>query len=173
MSGKILDSDGINRTLRRVSHEILENCDDFSKLAIVGIKTRGEYLAQRIVKNILEFEGEKVSFSTLDTSYFRDDVADKHNISADKSGLEIDVNGKYVVLVDDVLYTGRTTRAAMDAIMLSGRPSSIKLAVLVDRGHRELPIRADYVGKNIPTSSSGTVNVYLNETDKKEYIEIK
>ncbi len=173
MSKVILDADGINRTLRRISHEIIENIEKIDDLIIVGIKSRGEFLGKRIVDNISDFEGVGVTFSTLDITHFRDDVDGRENITVDMSGLDVEVDGKVIVLVDDVLYTGRTIRAAMDALMLSGRPSAIKLAVLIDRGHRELPIRADFVGKNIPTSSSETVNVYLNEYDKQEYIEIE
>ncbi len=173
MGKVILDTDGIKRTLRRVSHEIVENVEDLSNVVIVGIKSRGEFLASRIVDNIADFEGIRVASSTLDITHFRDDSLEKGNITVDMSGLDADVDGKIVVLVDDVLYTGRTIRAAMDAIILSGRPNSIKLAVLVDRGHRELPIRADFVGKNIPTSSKEKVSVLLTEVDKEEYIEIE
>ncbi len=173
MGKVILDTEGIKRTLRRVSHEIVENVDDLSNVVVVGIKSRGEFLASRIVDNIADFEGVRVESSTLDITHFRDDSKEKGNITVDMSGLDVDVDGKIVVLVDDVLYTGRTIRAAMDAIILSGRPNSIKLAVLVDRGHRELPIRADFVGKNIPTSSKEKVKVLLTEVDKEEYIEIE
>ncbi|MFV0425170.1 MAG: bifunctional pyr operon transcriptional regulator/uracil phosphoribosyltransferase PyrR [Bacilli bacterium] len=173
MGKVILDADGIKRTLRRISHEIVENVDDLSDVVIVGIKSRGEFLANRIVDNIADFEGIRVESSTLDITHFRDDSTEKGNITVDMSGLDVEVDGKIVVLIDDVLYTGRTIRAAMDAIILSGRPDMIKLAVLVDRGHRELPIRADFVGKNIPTSSKEDVKVLVNEVDKIEYIEIE
>ncbi len=173
MSKELLDATGIERTLRRISHEIIENVSSLDDLVIVGIKTRGEFLGKRLVNNICDFEGNRVQFSTLDITHFRDDATDKSNITVDMSELSVDVDDKVVVLVDDVLYTGRTIRAAMDAIMLSGRPRAIRLAVLVDRGHRELPIRADFVGKNLPTSSSEVIKVYLNECDNKEYIEIK
>ncbi len=169
---KILDAEGINRTLRRMSHEVVEKIDNIDQLVIIGIKTRGEYLAKRIIKNIFDFENVEVPTSLIDVTHFRDDVEDKSNISVDMSGIKVDVDNKVVVIVDDVLFTGRTVRAAMDAIMLCGRPKMIKLAVLVDRGHRELPIRADIVGKNLPTSSSEIVNLYLEECDKKEYLEI-
>ncbi len=173
MAKRILDSDAMNRTIRRISHEIVENVESLDNLLIVGIKTRGEYIAKRIVKNISDFEGKSVDFSTVDITHFRDDAENKNNISVDMSGLCVDVENKIVVLVDDVLFTGRTIRAAMDALILKGRPSMIKLAVLVDRGHRELPIRADFVGKNIPTSLTEKVRVYLEDVDKKEYIEIE
>lgn len=173
MGKNILDADGIKRTVRRISHEIVENVENLDDVVVVGIKSRGEFLASRIVDNIADFEGQRIEFSTLDITHFRDDVAGRENITVDMSGLDVDVDGKIVVLVDDVLYTGRTIRAAMDAIILSGRPRMIKLAVLVDRGHRELPIRADFVGKNIPTSSKESVKVLLNEVDQKEYIEIE
>ncbi len=173
MAKSILDHDAMNRTIRRMSHEIVENVEDLSNVLIVGIKTRGEFIAKKIVRNIADFEGVTAEFSAVDITHFRDDVQNKSDISVDMSGISHDVNGKTVVLVDDVLFTGRTIRAAMDALVLKGRPKMIKLAVLVDRGHRELPIRADFVGKNIPTSLSETVRVYLNEVDDKEYIEIE
>ncbi len=173
MAKRILDSDAINRTIRRISHEIVENVESLDDLLIVGIKTRGEFIAKRVVDNISSFEGRSVDYATVDITHFRDDVLKKSNITVDMSGLNVDVFNKVVVLVDDVLFTGRTIRAAMDALILKGRPSMIKLAVLVDRGHRELPIRADFVGKNIPTSLSEKVKVYLAEVDKKEYIEIE
>lgn len=173
MGKVILDADGIKRTLRRVAHEIVENVENLDETVVIGIKSRGEFLAKRLVDNIADFEGVKLQYSTIDITHFRDDAKDRNNISVDMSGLDIDVDGKTVVLVDDVLYTGRTIRAAMDATILCGRPKMIKLAVLVDRGHRELPIRADFVGKNIPTSSTESVNVLLEEVDKIEYIEIE
>ncbi len=173
MGKVILDADGIRRTIRRISHEIVENVETLDNLVIVGIKSRGEFLASRIANNIAEFEGVNVSHSTLDITHFRDDSKQKNNITVDMSGLDTEVDGKIVVIVDDVLYTGRTIRAAMDAIILSGRPKMIKLAVLVDRGHRELPIRADFVGKNIPTSTTENVKVLIEEVDNVEYIEIE
>ncbi len=173
MAKTILDSAAINRTIRRISHEIVENVSSLDDLVIVGIKTRGEHIAKRIVKNISEFEGKTITFSTLDITHFRDDKDYKNSISIDVSGLDVEVKDKIVVLIDDVLFTGRTIRAALDALILKGRPGMIKLAVLVDRGHRELPIRADFVGKNIPTSLTEKVRVYLDEVDKKEYIEIE
>lgn len=172
MSKVILDRDGIKRTLRRMSHEIVENIADIDEVIIIGIKSRGEILAQRLVNNIKELEDVDVAFSTLDITHFRDDNQSKSRVSVDSSGLDKDVSDAIVIIVDDVLYTGRTIRAAMDAITLKGRPRMIKLAVLVDRGHRELPIRPDFVGKNIPTSLDEIVNVFVDEKDQKEYIEI-
>lgn len=168
----ILDEMAMNRTLKRISHEIIENVTDLSEVVIVGIKTRGEYLGERIVANIMEFENVKIQFTTIDITHFRDDNSSRHEMKVDVEGLDIDVTDKVVILVDDVLFTGRTIRSAMDAIVFNGRPKAIKLAVLVDRGHRELPISADFVGKNIPTSMQEDVNVYVKEIDHKEYIEI-
>ncbi len=168
----ILDANSMNRTIRRISHEIVEKISDLDDVVVVGIKTRGEFIAKKIVQNIEEFEGNKLAFSTIDITHFRDDVKDKSNVEVDMSGLNVDVDKKTVILVDDVLFTGRTIRAAMDALMANGRPVAIKLAVLIDRGHRELPIRADFVGKNLPTSMKESVNVFIEEFDGKEYIEI-
>ena len=164
----VLTPDGLDRSLRRISHEILErNASQLDELALVGVLTRGVPLARRISENVRQFEGIEVPVGSLDITLHRDDLADK---DPDLRGSDVpfDVTGKTVVLVDDVLYTGRTARAAMDALLELGRPAAIRLAILVDRGHRELPIRADYVGKNVPTAREDRVLVSLMETDGED-----
>jgi pyrimidine operon attenuation protein / uracil phosphoribosyltransferase len=166
----VLSKDGIDRSLRRISHEILErNASSLNNLALVGVLTRGVPLAHRIARNIEHFESLEVPVGSLDITLHRDDrdPADEEP-RVRESRIPFDVAGKMVVLVDDVLYTGRTARAAMDALLELGRPAAIRLAILVDRGHRELPIRADHVGKNVPTSRAETVRVRLVETDGEE-----
>ena len=167
---EILSEDGLNRSLRRISHEILErNASTLSELALVGILTRGVPLARRIAENIEHFEGLEVPVGSLDITLHRDDrELGNEEPNVRRSRVPFDVAGKTVVLVDDVLYTGRTARAAIDALLELGRPAAIRLAVLVDRGHRELPIRADHVGKNVPTSREETVRVSLVETDGED-----
>jgi pyrimidine operon attenuation protein/uracil phosphoribosyltransferase len=166
---EILSKDGLDRSLRRISHEILErNASSLEALALVGILTRGVPLAQRIAENIAHFEGLEVPVGSLDITLHRDDREPGKEAKVRGSYVPFDVVGRAVVLVDDVLYTGRTARAAMDALLELGRPAAIRLAVLVDRGHRELPIRADHVGKNVPTSREETVRVNLVETDGQD-----
>ena len=168
-NSEILSKDGLDRSLRRISHEILErNATSLDDLALVGVLTRGVPLARRIAENIRRFEGLEVPVGSLDITLHRDDLGDGKEPEVHGSRLPFDVAGKTVVLVDDVLYTGRTSRAAMDALLEMGRPAAIRLAILVDRGHRELPIRADYVGKNVPTSRAETVRVKLVETDGED-----
>jgi pyrimidine operon attenuation protein/uracil phosphoribosyltransferase len=164
----VLTPDGIARSLRRISHEILErNASNLDGLALVGVLTRGVPLARRISENIRLFEGLEVPVGSLDITLHRDDLAGKEP-ELKGSRVPFEVAGRTVVLVDDVLYTGRTARAAMDALLEMGRPAAIRLAILVDRGHRELPIRADYVGKNVPTSLEERVLVNLAETDGED-----
>ncbi|WKZ56784.1 MAG: bifunctional pyr operon transcriptional regulator/uracil phosphoribosyltransferase PyrR [Bdellovibrionota bacterium] len=161
---KVLDADTIARSLSRVSYEIVERDRDISKLAVVGVRTCGEFIAQRIRDKIQEIEHVDVPFGIIDITLYRDDLL---NAAAQPTlkgtDLPFSVSGARIVLVDDVLFTGRTVRAALDAIIDFGRPSRVELACLVDRGHRELPIRADYVGKNLPTNRNEFVRVRLSE----------
>ncbi|MGL4521936.1 MAG: bifunctional pyr operon transcriptional regulator/uracil phosphoribosyltransferase PyrR [Bacilli bacterium] len=161
----VLDEATIKRTLTRMAHEILERNKGVEDCVIVGIKTRGVHIAHRLQQRIEAIEGVVVSVCELDTKPFRDDVNKEEQLQAMQDALDVSIVGKVVILVDDVLFTGRTIRAAMDALVRSGRPSAIQLAVLVDRGHRELPIRADYVGKNIPSSKDEEITVELLEAD--------
>lgn len=163
---KILDQDGIARAVTRIAHEIVEKNKGTQGLCLVGIRNRGVYLAQRLVQCIKHIEDKEIPIGALDITLYRDDLAlASGQPLVRKTEINFDINGKNLVLVDDVLYTGRTVRAALDALIDFGRPKSIKLAVLVDRGHRELPIRADYAGKNIPTSKDEAVEVRLQETE--------
>jgi pyrimidine operon attenuation protein/uracil phosphoribosyltransferase len=166
----IMDEKSINRALTRIAHEIVEKNKGIDDLIIIGIKSRGVPLAQRIVNKMKEIEGEEVPCFSLDISLYRDDINDIESI---KIKPDIDVQNKVVILVDDVLFTGRTVRAAMDAIMDMGRPRKIELAVLIDRGHRELPIRADFVGKNVPTSKNERVKVEIEEIDNSNQVLIQ
>ena len=162
---RVMGPEDVRRALTRISHEIVEHNRGTADLVIVGIRTRGAPLADRIASFIASFEGEDLPSGALDVTLYRDDVAIRGPRSLESTTVPADVDGRVVVLVDDVLYTGRTIRAAFDAILDLGRPRSIRLAVLVDRGHRELPIRADYVGKNLPTSSNEVVKVHVEEID--------
>ncbi|HHW41510.1 MAG TPA: bifunctional pyr operon transcriptional regulator/uracil phosphoribosyltransferase PyrR [Syntrophomonadaceae bacterium] len=163
---QILDADGIRRALTRISHEILERNAGTQDLVLIGIRRRGVPLAQRIAAKIKEIEGTSVPLGILDINLYRDDLSRLgYQPVLRKTEVPFSVTDKKVVLVDDVLYTGRTVRAALDAIMDLGRPKLIQLAVLIDRGHRELPIRADFVGKNVPTSRRETISVLLQEVD--------
>lgn len=162
----LFDENTIGRTLRRISYEIIEKNKDLDNLVILGIPTRGVVLGQRVVNNIKQIEGIEIPYGELDVKPYRDDL--EHPL--EKVLPNIDVKDKTVILVDDVLFTGRTIRAAMDAVMDIGRASKIQLAVLIDRGHRELPITANYVGKNIPTSTSESVQVKLMEVDGSEQV---
>ncbi|WP_244853322.1 bifunctional pyr operon transcriptional regulator/uracil phosphoribosyltransferase PyrR [Ornithinibacillus bavariensis] len=171
----LLDEQAINRALTRIAHEILEKNKGGDDLVIVGIKTRGAPLAKRLQEKIKKIEGVTIPIGELDITLYRDDLQmavenDEPEILG--ANIPVDISNKKVILIDDVLYTGRTVRAAMDAVMDVGRPSLIQLAVLVDRGHRELPIRADYVGKNIPTSEKEIIVVQLNEVDQADLVSI-
>ena len=182
----IMDSEGIRRALTRISHEIVERnegCEDLAlvgivkgvdNIVIVGIRTRGVPIAERIAANIEHIEGKKPPVGVLDITLYRDDLSSlSYQPIVHQTELPVDITGKTIVLVDDVLYTGRTIRAALDAIIDMGRPKAIQLAVLVDRGHRELPIRADFVGKNVPTSSHEVVSVQLSTIDQAEKVVIR
>lgn len=167
MSTKIMDKDAIDRALMRIAHEIVEKNKGTSDLCFVGIRTRGVYLAERINKCINQIEGHELPLGILDITLYRDDLTSiATQPVVHETQIDFDIEDKKIVLVDDVLFTGRTVRSALNALHDFGRPSNIQLAVLIDRGHRELPIRADYVGKNIPTSLNQNVKVHLNESDQ-------
>lgn len=170
---EIMDENGISRAITRIAHEIIEKNKGADDIVLIGIQRRGVPLARRIANKIKEVEGKEIPKGILDITFYRDDlsVLAEHPVI---NGTEIyfTVTGKKIILVDDVLYTGRTVRAAIEAIMDLGRPDSIQLAILIDRGHRELPIRADYVGKNVPTSKSELINVKLVEIDKVNSVTI-
>ena len=165
----VLSADDIRRAVRRIAHEIVERNRGLEGVVLVGMRTRGVPLAHRLAGAILEFEGDGVPVGALDIGLYRDDISHLElRPRILPTELPTDIDGKRVVLVDDVLYTGRSIRAALDALIDFGRPASIQLAVLVDRGHRELPIRPDYVGKNIPTAPGEDVQVLLEETDGRD-----
>lgn len=165
----ILDEQAIRRALTRIAHEMIERNKGMNDCMLVGIKTRGIYLAKRLAGRIEQIEGTSVKVGELDITLYRDDLTKKtanEEPLVKGSHIPFDITDKKIIVVDDVLYTGRTIRAAMDALVDKGRPSAIQLAVLIDRGHRELPIRADYIGKNIPTSKTEKVMVQLEEVDQ-------
>jgi pyrimidine operon attenuation protein / uracil phosphoribosyltransferase len=168
----VMDAEAISRAVTRIAHEILEANKGAANLALAGIVTRGATLAETLAATIRDIEGAEVPVGTLDISFYRDDLATRLSPEVHRTDIPFDVEGRDVILVDDVLFTGRTIRSAMDAIMDYGRPRSIQLAVLVDRGHRELPIRADYVGKNVPSSAKERVKVYFERTDGRDSVEI-
>jgi pyrimidine operon attenuation protein/uracil phosphoribosyltransferase len=170
---QILDREGIRRALVRIAHEVIERNKGARDLGLVGIRNRGVHLATRIQAVLREIEGAEVPLGVLDITLYRDDLALRRNRPVLRStDVPFDVDGRIIVLVDDVLYTGRTVRGALDALIDLGRPRAIQLAVLVDRGHRELPIRADYVGKNLPTARRESVSVMLDETDGDDRVVI-
>lgn len=170
---KVMGPEEIDRALRRVAHEILERNKGAEDVILVGIHTRGAPLADRLRRAIHEYEGVDIPVGTLDIGLYRDDLDRRPTTELAATSFPEDPTGRVVVLVDDVLYTGRTIRAALDALADLGRPQAVQLAVLVDRGHRQLPIRADYVGKNLPTSSTERVTVQLSEVDDTEGIWIE
>jgi pyrimidine operon attenuation protein / uracil phosphoribosyltransferase len=169
----IMTPEDIRRTIARIAHEIIERNKSMSDLILVGMRTRGVPLAKRLAANIKVFEGTEIPVGALDISLYRDDL-DSLDLKpvVNSTHIPLSIDGKSVVLVDDVLFTGRSARAAMDALIDLGRPSTIQLAVLVDRGHRELPIRADYIGKNIPSARSEEIKVELTETDGLDQVAI-
>jgi len=169
----IMSADDVRRAVTRIAHEIVEHNRGASELVLIGMQTRGVPLAQRLARAIESFEGVRVPVGSLDVGLYRDDLPERGpSVNIQPSELP-EIAGKRVVLVDDVLYTGRTVRAALDALIDYGRPGRIQLAVLVDRGHRELPIRADFVGKNVPTSRRDDVQVRLEETDGEDSVQVK
>ena len=168
----MLDEADMRRATTRIAHEILEHNRGAEELAVIGIRTRGIPLARRLAEALGRIEGVAVPVGSLDVRQHRDDVADRE-VSTAETSIPFDVTGKTIVLVDEVLYTGRTVRAAMDALCELGRPRGVQLAVLVDRGHRELPIRADFVGRNLPTSHREYVRVYVKELDGRDEVTIE
>jgi pyrimidine operon attenuation protein/uracil phosphoribosyltransferase len=172
----VIDADRMGRTLVRIAHEILERSRGVEELALVGIRTRGVPIARRLAQAIKEINGHEVPTGALDITLYRDDLM-RHPVGPQpvvrRTEIPFSIDGKRILLVDDVLYTGRTIRAALDALIDFGRPQSIQLVVLVDRGHRELPIKADYVGKNLPTAASESVQVHLMEVDGRDEVEVQ
>jgi pyrimidine operon attenuation protein/uracil phosphoribosyltransferase len=172
----VMDADRMGKTLTRVAHEILERNRSIEELALVGVRTRGVPLARRLARIIGEISGHDVPTGALDITLYRDDLM-RQPIGAQplirRTEIPFSIDDKRILLVDDVLYTGRTVRAALDALIEFGRPRAIQLIVLIDRGHRELPIKADYVGKNLPTASSQSVQVRLTEIDGRDEVEIQ
>lgn len=168
----VMDSRAVERSLTRIAHEILEANDGASSIALVGIVTRGDMLAAELARRIEQIEGVKVPVGRLDITFYRDDIEQYLSPQVHMTDIKFTLEGKTVVLVDDVLYTGRTIRAAMDALRDFGRPDRIQLAVLVDRGHRELPIRADFVGKNVPSSKDEVVSFFYEPVDDRTSVEI-
>ena len=168
----VVDGDALARMITRMAHQIIER-NEGKDLCLIGIKTRGVPLSERLSREIEKIDAKKIPVGTLDITLYRDDLELQNEIpKVNGSEITFDIAGKVVILVDDVIFTGRTTRAAMDALTEFGRPSKIQLAVLIDRGHRELPIRPDFVGKNIPTSKSEIIQVMLTETDWEDKINI-
>lgn len=167
----IMDEAGLDRTITRLAHEILERNKGAESIVIVGIRTRGEFIARRIAGKIEEAEKVKLNIGSLDITLYRDDLLGKLEQPQLKSSeILFDMNDRNVILIDDVLYTGRTIRAALDELIDLGRPRTIQLAVLIDRGHRQLPIRADFVGKNVPTSSRESIRVHVKEVDGEDSV---
>lgn len=168
---QLMDETALKRTVTRLAHEIIERCKGTENIAVIGIRTRGEFLAKRIARKIEEVENTTVPVGVLDTVMYRDDFRRTKMLPAmEITDIPFSVDDKILILVDDVIYTGRTIRAAMDALMDFGRPSAIQLAVLIDRGHRELPIKADYIGKSVPTAKNEEVRVQMREVDGRDEI---
>jgi pyrimidine operon attenuation protein/uracil phosphoribosyltransferase len=172
-SRTVLDEQDISRALTRITHEILERNRDSDGLVLLGIPTRGVHLAKRIAQRMSQVEGREITAGALDVTMYRDDLRLKPARALEHTEIPDDIDGKVVVLIDDVLFSGRTIRAALDALNELGRPKAVQLAVLIDRGHRELPIRADFVGKNLPTSLAERVKVSLGEADSADSVAIQ
>lgn len=171
IKAKIIDQDGLKRTVTRLAHEIIERNKGTENIVLIGMRTRGEFLAKRIFEKIKEVDGSSPELGVLDVTLYRDDFRTRlKQPEVHTTNITFDISEKDIILIDDVLYTGRTVRAALDALMDLGRPNTIQLCVLVDRGHRELPIRADFVGKNIPTSIDEEVKVQLSEIDEEDAV---
>jgi pyrimidine operon attenuation protein/uracil phosphoribosyltransferase len=175
-SAVVMDADRITRTLTRIAHEIVERNKGVGDLALIGVRTRGVYIARRLGRTLKEITGDEVPTGALDITLYRDDLM-RHAVGPQpvvrRTEIPFSIDNKKILLVDDVLYTGRTTRAALDALIDFGRPKGIQLIVLVDRGHRELPIKADYVGKNLPTKPEESVQVRLQETDGSDEVVLR
>lgn len=174
MDKQIIDGMAMKRALTRITYEIIERNKGTQGLILVGIKTRGEFIARRIANQMAKLEGAKVPVFALDITGYRDDLqGDQAAVESKVTGkLPVDIDDQRVVLVDDVFYTGRTVRAAMDALMDQGRPQSISVAILIDRGHREMPIRPDFVGKNVPTASTEKIKVHMTEVDDEDNVKL-
>ena len=171
---KIMDEKAIGRAITRISHEIIERNKGIENVVLIGIKTRGVPVASRIADKIETIEGQRIQIGEMDITLYRDDLSKKQiDPVVNSTKIDFDITDKTVILVDDVLYTGRTVRSALNALMDVGRPKAIQLAILVDRGHRELPIRADYVGKNVPTSRNEIISVKLSECDIEDSVSIE
>lgn len=171
---QIMDIEAMRRALTRIAHEIVEKNKGVEDLCFIGIRSRGLPLASRLAEKVMEIEGKEVPFGVIDITFYRDDLGSiEEPPVVSHTDVNFDISGKTVILVDDVLFTGRTTRAAMDGIFDLGRPANIRLAVLIDRGHRELPIRPDYVGKNVPTSLKEIVSVLVDEIDGEDKVIIQ
>jgi pyrimidine operon attenuation protein / uracil phosphoribosyltransferase len=174
LNGEVMEPDDVRRALTRIAHEILERDKGVSDVVLVGIADRGDDLARRLAEEIHRIEGAEIPVGVLDITFYRDDIGMRSEApEVHETRIPFDVSGRTVVLIDDVLFTGRTIRAAMDALMDLGRPRKIQLAVLVDRGHRELPIRADFVGKNVPTSRADDVRVMIAELDGQDGVVVE
>ena len=174
MNGKskiLLEGAAIEKTIARLAHEVIEK-NELEEVALIGIRSRGDHIAARIAKKIEAISGRKILVGAIDITFYRDDIGLKIPKSAQPTDVKFPINGKNIILVDDVLFTGRSTRAAMDALLDFGRPKRIQLLVLVDRGHKQLPIHADYVGKNIPTSLKETVDIKVTEVDGEDSVTI-
>jgi len=171
VKSKIMDENDLGRTIARLAYEILEKNKDLENIVIIGMRTRGAFLAERIAKKLKDVEKKDVLIGALDITLYRDDFRTVNKQpQVQITDIPFSVDDKNIVLVDDVLYTGRTVRAALDALMDFGRPASIQLAILVDRGHRELPIKADFIGKNVPTAYGEEIRVHMKETDKDDSV---